>query len=109
MFVDNVIKALSLRGYHPNLKTELHLEIEDDLILDNSGKFILTVADGRGKVIKGGRGELKLHISALAPLYSGLYSPQQLQIAGKISAPEGAIFAATQLFASVSPWMPDLF
>ena len=105
----DVTKALSIRGYHPNLKTELHLEVEDDLILDNSGKFILTVADGRGKVIKGGRGELKLHISALAPLYSGLYSPQQLQIAGKISAPEGAIFAATQLFPSVSPWMPDFF
>lgn len=82
----DVIKALSLRG-----------------------KFILAVADGRGKVIKGGRDELKLHISALAPLYSGLYSPQQLQIAGKISAPEGAIFAATQLFPSVSPWMPDFF
>ena len=105
----DVVKALSLRGYPPGIETELHLQIQDDLIPENSGKFILGVVDGCGTVTKGGKGELQLDIRGLAPLYSGLYSPQQLQLAGKLFATETAIFTATQIFAGVSPWMPDFF
>ena len=105
----DAVKALSLRGYPLGIETELHLEIQDDLIPENNRKFILCVTDGCGTVTKGGKGELQLDIRGLAPLYSGLYSPQQLQLAGKLSATETAIFAATQIFAGVSPWMPDFF
>ncbi len=105
----NVIQALSLRGYPQGIKTELHLKIQDDFIPENSGKFILSVEYGRGAVIKGGKGELQLDIRTLAPLYSGLYSPQQLQLIGKISATKTAIFAATQIFTGISPWMIDFF
>ena len=105
----DVVKALSLRGYPPGIETELHLQIQDDLIPENSGKFILSIADGCGTVTKGGKGELQLDIRGLAPLYSCLYSPQQLQLAGRLFAKETAIFIATQISAGVSPWMPDFF
>ena len=105
----NVEKALSVRGYFSEIETELHFEIEDDLIAENNGKFILSISNGSGNVTKGGKGELKLDIGGLAPLYTGLFSPQQLQLAGKLDATDKVICTATQIFAGTSPWMADFF
>ncbi|MEH2347481.1 MAG: GNAT family N-acetyltransferase [Nostoc sp.] len=107
--VVDVVKALELRGYPPGIQTQLHLEIQDNLLTGNNGKFILSVANGRGEVTKGGKGELQLDIRELAPLYTGLFTPYHLQQAGKLSGTETAILAATQIFAGASPWMADFF
>lgn len=104
----NVEKALSTRGYPSEIETELHLEITDDLIAENNGKFILSIANGSGKITKGGKGNFRLDIRGLATLYTGLFSPQQLQLAG-IEATEKVISTATQIFAGSSPWMMDFF
>ncbi|MGD1873848.1 MAG: enhanced intracellular survival protein Eis [Mastigocoleus sp.] len=105
----NVVQALSERGYPRNLETELHLQVEDDLIPENNGKFILAVKDGCGKVTKGGKGKIKLDIKSLATLYSGLFSAYQLQILGKLSAPLPVINDANQIFTGTTPWMRDFF
>jgi predicted acetyltransferase len=107
--VVDVIKALELRGYPPGIQDQLHLEIQDNLLTGNNGKFILSVANGRGEVTKGGKGELQLDIRELAPLYTGLFTPYHLQQAGKLKGTETAILAATQIFAGASPWMADFF
>ncbi len=100
--------ALEKRGY-PQLTAELHLQVQDRLLPANHGRFILTVADGQGQVQTGGRGDLQLDIQSLGPLYSGLFTPHQLQQVGKLEATETALAIATQLFAGPSPWMPDFF
>lgn len=105
----DVVKALSMRGYPLGLQTELHLEIQDNVVDANNGKFILSVANGRGEVTKGGKGELQLNVRELAPLYTSLFSPYHLQIAGKLHGTETAISAATQIFAASSPWVADFF
>lgn len=87
----------------------MHLEVRDDLLAENNGKFILSVANGRGEVTSGGKGELQLDIRGLAPLFTGLFTPHQLQVTGKLEATESALAAATQIFAGVSPWMADFF
>jgi predicted acetyltransferase len=107
--VIDVVKALEKRGYPKKIQTELHLEIKDDLIAQNNGKFILSIANERGEVTKGGKGELQLDIKGLAPLYTGLFTPQQLQITGKLQATETSLDIATQIFAGSSPWMADFF
>jgi predicted acetyltransferase len=107
--VVDVGKALEKRGYPPGLQAELHLEVRDDLIAENNGRFILSVSNGCGEVTRGGKGELKLDIRGLAPLYTGLFTAHQLQVAGQLDATETALLGATQLFAGVSPWMPDFF
>ncbi|MGI8500192.1 MAG: GNAT family N-acetyltransferase [Hassallia sp.] len=107
--VIDVVKALEKRGYPASIQTELHLEVKDDLIAENNGKFILSVTNGRGEVTKGGKGELQLDIKGLAPLYTGLFTPQQLQISGKLQGTETSLDAATQIFAGSSPWMADFF
>lgn len=107
--VIDVVKALEKRGYPAGIQAELHLEIQDDLLAENNGRFILSVANGRGEITSGGKGEMKLDIRGLAPLYTGLFTPQQLQLAGQLDATETARFAATQIFAGASPWMADFF
>jgi len=73
----------------------------------NCGKFILSVANGRGEVTRGGTGEMKLDVRGLAPLYTNLFTPQQLQRSGYLQAT--SIATATALFTNSSPWMPDFF
>ncbi|MDZ8187773.1 MAG: GNAT family N-acetyltransferase [Nostoc sp. ChiSLP02] len=105
----DLVKALEMRGYPLGIETELHLDIQDKLLDANNGKFILSVANGRGEVKKGGKGELQLDIRELAPIYTSLFSPYHLQIAGKLHGTETAISAATQIFAASSPWVADFF
>lgn len=107
--VIDVSKALEKRVYPLGIETELHLEVRDDLLLENSGKFVLSVSDGQGEVKKGGLGNFKLDIRGLAPLYTGLLTPHQLQLGGQLEAEETASLIATQLFAGSLPWMPDNF
>jgi predicted acetyltransferase len=105
----HVKHALEKRGYPPGVQTELHLDIQDDVLPENSGAVILSVANGRGAVTPGGRGDLKLGIRGLAPLYSNLFSPAQLQLAGYLEASDAVLAIATQIFAGSPPWMPDFF
>ena len=61
----DVSKALEKRGYPQGTEAELHLEIRDNLLAENNGMFVLTVANYSGEVTKGGKGELQLEISSL--------------------------------------------
>ncbi len=105
----NVPKALMLRGYPLGVETELHLEVKDHLLPQNNGRFILTVSQGCAEVTQGGRGELRLDVRALAPLYTSLFTPHQLQALGQIEATNVTLSTAAQLFGGSEPWMPDHF
>ncbi len=106
----DVESALTQRGYNPTLEAELHLEIsEDDLFLDNNDKFILRVANGRSEVTRGGRGDLQVTIRSFASLYTGLFSPNQLQLIGQLSGTDQALHTAAQIFLGNLPWRPDFF
>ena len=107
--VIDVEKALSTRAYMQGIDKELHLEVKDDLIPENNGKFILSIAKGSANVAKGGKGELKLDIRGLAPLYTGLLTPQQLQLTGKLDGTDTTLAIATEIFTGTSPWMTDFF
>lgn len=107
--VVDVPKALVLRGYPAGVEAELHLEVWDNLLPENNGRFILAVSEGRGEVTPGGRGELRLDIRGLASLYTGLFTPHQLQVIGQIEATAVALSTAARLFAGSEPWMYDQF
>jgi predicted acetyltransferase len=105
----DVAKALENRGYAPDSQAELHLDIHDPLLPNNNRKWVLTVAKGHGQVTPGGKGELKTSVSGLAPLYTGLFTPYELQQLGQIDGTTSALTTARHLFAGASPWMPDFF
>jgi predicted acetyltransferase len=107
--VVDVPGALAARGYPEGLETEIHFAITDDLLPENTGKFVLEVAGGEGRVRKGGRGRLRLDIRGLAPLYSGHLAPISLEAAGLIEGPAAELARAAPVFAGPAPWMPDMF
>lgn len=105
----DVPQALLLRGYPPGVAATLSLQVHDPLIPENSDCWLLSVGDGQAEVSSGGSGDLKLDVRALAPLYTGLLTPNQLQRLGQLEATPAALATASQLFAGSEPWMPDHF
>lgn len=105
----DVTGALAARGYPAELNAELHLEIYDDLLPWNQGRFILEVAEGKGQVRAGGSGRIQLGIRELATLYSGYLTPFELRSVGSIDAPERDLMTASMVFAGPRPWIPDMF
>lgn len=105
----DVANALSLRGYPEGLESELHLEIHDDLITENNGRFVLKVAGGAGTVEKGGRGSLRMDIRGLSPLYSGYMTSYSLAAAGLVDGPAAELSKAAVIFNGSAPWMSDMF
>jgi predicted acetyltransferase len=105
----DVPSALTARGYTPAARGELHFEVEDEVLPENGGRFVLSVADGAGRVERGGRGRIRLHIRDLAALYSGYFTPLELRQTSAIIAPEEDLALAGQLFAGPRPWLPDMF
>jgi predicted acetyltransferase len=105
----DVTAALESRGYAPNVKSELHLNISDGILPGNEGAFVLQVEEGRGRVRRGGNSGISLDIGALASLYSGFSSPWKLQVSGRLSGDAKALAEAAGVFSGSAPWMPDMF
>ncbi|HEY9735728.1 MAG TPA: GNAT family N-acetyltransferase [Trichocoleus sp.] len=104
-----VREALEARGYPQSVTGELHLAVTDDLLPENQGNWVLTLDQGQGHVAPGGRGDLKLDIRGLTPLYTSLFSPYQLQQIGYLDGPDSALSFASQAFGGASPWLADFF
>ncbi len=104
-----VKSALEHRHYPAEIEAELHLEIHDPLLEKNTGKIVLSLANGVGTVSPGGRGDFAIDINALAALYTGLSAPEYLQLWGNLTATKEALATAKKLFSGTIPWMQDFF
>ncbi len=107
--VVDVRKALEARGYPRHVSAELHLEVTDDIIQENNGRFIVSIHEGTAHVEPGGNGALRLDIKGLAPLYSGMLTPAQLQRVGWIDGSEDALQQAEPVFRGPEPWLVEMF
>jgi predicted acetyltransferase len=105
----DVVAALQMRGYPPALTAELHFAVEDDLLPANTGNFVLRVAGGRGEVARGGTGQLRLDVRALAPLYTGHLTAGQLASIGAIDGSAEELALAGLVFAGARPRLVDAF
>ncbi|WP_372240400.1 sterol carrier protein domain-containing protein [Corallococcus sp. CA049B] len=73
------------------------------------GRFVLEVEGGTARVRPGGEGRLKLHVRALAPLYTGFLTPRALQLAGMLTGDDASLDAASALFSGPAPSLRDMF
>ena len=101
--------ALALRGYPLGIEAKLHLDIQDDSISANNGKFCLQVSQGKGKVSQGGNGDFQINIRHLASLYTGLWSPLQLKQLNYLQTTPAALETANLIFTGDRPWSADFF
>lgn len=113
----DVAGALSARGYPARMKETIRFEITDDVLPENSGRYVLRIEGGRGVVERdsasgGGAGRLRMDVRALASLFSGFRSPAELILAGQMTTDDPQMAqAAGWAFASVGggPAMCDMF
>ncbi|MHA7633365.1 GNAT family N-acetyltransferase [Corallococcus sp. M7] len=105
----DVRRALEARGFAPGLAGALHLDVEDDLLPENTGRFVLEVEGGTARVRPGGEGRLKLHVRALAPLYTGFLTPRALQLSGMLTGDDASLDTASALFSGPAPSLRDMF
>ena len=107
--VTDVRSALEARAYPTGLRGEVSLEIADDLIDTNSGRFVLSLEGGRGQLREGGAGDVRVHVRALASLWSGFWTPAQLRIAGSVAGSDASLATLGAAFAGGTPAMNDMF
>jgi predicted acetyltransferase len=101
--------ALIARGYPPDLRAELALDVVDPLLPRNAGRIWLRVADGVAAVEPGGPGRVRLDVGALAALYAGFLDPRALAQLGRVEASPTDLAAAAAVFAGPAPWMREIF
>jgi predicted acetyltransferase len=102
-------RAFEARGYPPDAKAELHLDITDEIIPENAGCWVVSIEDSSAHVERGGHGTLRMDIKGLAPLYTGMMSPAELQRVGWIEGEEFALMAAERPFLGPTPWIVEMF
>lgn len=107
--ITDVPAALASRGYPGPVDAEIHLEIEDDIVPENQGPFVVRVTGGRAEVQPGGEGTMKMHVRALAPLFTGLSSASTLMELGHLAGDAVTIEAADAAFAGPEPVMVERF
>ncbi|MBE4749761.1 GNAT family N-acetyltransferase [Corallococcus sp. ZKHCc1 1396] len=105
----DVPKALEARGWPQGLSGALHLDVADDVLPQNQGRFVLEVEGGAARVRPGGEGRMRLHVRALAPLFTGFLTPRALQLAGMLDADDASLDVAAALFAGPAPSLRDMF
>ncbi len=105
----DVATALGERGYARGLQARLELEVEDALLSENAGRYVLEVADGRGRVTRGGSGRVRLDVGALASLWSGFVTAEHLALVDRAAGAPEDLAAATAAFSGAAPACPDHF
>ena len=110
MRIVHVKAALEARGYPATVGAQLHLDVRDDVIEANHGRFTLDIADGRAAVRSGGDGRMCIDVRGLASLYSGFRTPRDLVMLGQLACDDDAMLAvAAAAFAGPPPAMTDMF
>lgn len=97
--------ALEERGYPVGLEAEVAIQVEDRLVEENSGSFLLRVSGGRARLVRGTGCGIRLTIEQLASLYTGFLTPWELGLAGE----PAELSRLMAVFAGAHPCMPDAF
>jgi predicted acetyltransferase len=106
--ITDVPAALMQRGY-PKLHAELHLDVVDEVMPENAGRYVLTIRAGEPTVQPGGHGAIKLDIRGLTVLFTGFATAEQLADAGLVEADTDSLAVATMAFHGPAPFMTDQF
>lgn len=102
--------AVAGRGWPSHLAGVCHLDVTDSLWPDVGGRWTLELADGDATLTRGGTGQVRLDVGALASWFTGWQSATRLVQAGRLDGADPAdlafLDAAT---AGPTPWVRDFF
>ncbi|MBX3406755.1 MAG: GNAT family N-acetyltransferase [Phycisphaeraceae bacterium] len=109
--------ALEQRDWPRGIDAKLTIDVKDETLSANTGRWSLSSADGRARVRKLDRGTkprgaaIKCDIGALATLYAGFASAELLALTGRVEGSPDSLAIASALFASTRgvPMLTDMF
>lgn len=101
--------ALEKRGYANHLRASLELDVRDEVLKENNGRWRLEVEGGAARVEKGGKGKVKVDIRGLVAMYTSALSAQDAEQIGYLEASEADKATLNAVFAGPTPWTPDFF
>jgi predicted acetyltransferase len=101
-------RAVEGRGYAPTSRAKFEVEISDDLIAQNVGRWVVEVEGGSATVTRGGSGTIRMDIRGFAAVFAGYVTPVQAKLAGWAEGDEDALGRA-DVFAAGVPWMSDMY
>lgn len=102
-------RSLQQRGWPKGLSTAVSFRVEDPIRPSNTGSWSLSVAGGEATLTATADAELDVTPAALAGLFTGYASAEQLALQGTLTGPPEALERITSLFAGPAPGMPDFF
>jgi predicted acetyltransferase len=102
--------AIAARGYAPTSTGSVVCAVEDDLVAENTGRFEITVREGRGVARPTtATPAFSADIRTWASIYAGFLAPRQATLLGLAEGDDAAARALGGFFAGSSPWMTDMF
>jgi predicted acetyltransferase len=101
--------AIEARGYPGGLRAALEIELADETLPENAGRYTIELADGRAAVSRGGRGRIKLGARELAAIYTGFMAPQELRAIGHVDGRDDDLELMGAMFGGPRPWIADMF
>lgn len=105
----DVTKAIEERGYAQGLSTRLEIDVADEILPQNQGRWVIEIDGGKGRVTRGGAGSLCVTTRGLAALYSGIHPAHVLALHGQVAGSDAALTNASGIFASSSSGFCDHF
>jgi predicted acetyltransferase len=106
----DVAGSVAARGWPRSAAGRIELEIDDPHAEWNHGRWTLEVADGEGRLHRGGRGEVGTSIGALSSWWAGYATPHRLARTGGIrTARPELLDAMAGLLPTVPPVLPDFY
>jgi predicted acetyltransferase len=102
--------AVAARGWPATARLEVDLDVADRTLPVNAGRWHLSVADGTGRLERGGSGRVGIDVGALTSLLTGWATPTTLRTAGRLEGATAAdLEALTAATAGPTPWVRDFF
>jgi predicted acetyltransferase len=110
----NVERALAERAYPAAVRATLAIEVTDDTLSDNEGRYVLRVDEGSATVTKSAAVDaetatLTIDVRALAPLFMGWSTATELVSIGAMKASSRAVALANAVFSGPPPALSDYF
>lgn len=104
-------QAILRRGYSSCVNVSVPIEMDDDLLPSNNGRWLFRVSAGRGEVTRDSstRPAVRVGPRGMATMYSGFMSPRQAQLLGLVDGPDSLLNELGTAFAGTAPWMSDHF
>ena len=111
--VVDVRAAFAERGFPSATNARIDLELTDDILPGNAGRWSVEVGGGEARAsrVEGepGPDTLRMDIRAFASLYTGHLSGRRLAAMDALRGSAAAVEQADRVFAAEPPSMPDYF